>query len=88
MGRQRVGVRVGYGIGAWVGIYTRHAQVFGFWSGSFVPQGKASRRVIAGPIARSDNTAMGCEGRAPGAENLGVAGIPRYPAVHDQLLQQ
>jgi hypothetical protein len=33
-------------------------------SASFAFQGKASRRVIAGPMARSDNAAMGHEGRA------------------------
>ena len=32
-------------------------------SASFTFQGKASRRVIAGPMARSDNAAMGHEGR-------------------------
>ncbi len=46
-------------------MYTRPTRVFSFCSASLVPQGKASRRVIASPIARSDNAAMGCERRAP-----------------------
>ncbi len=45
--------------------YTRPTQVFSFCSASLVPQGKASRRVIASPVARSDNAAIGCERRAP-----------------------
>jgi hypothetical protein len=46
--------------------YTRRTWVFRFWSASFGSQGKASRRVIAWPMATSDNPAMGREGRAPG----------------------
>ena len=45
--------------------YTRRTWVLRFLSASFVSQGKALRRVIAGPMARSDNAAMGREGRAP-----------------------
>jgi hypothetical protein len=56
-------------------MYTRRTWVFGFRGASFAPRGKASRRVIADSMARSDNAAMGCEGGAPGAENPGVMGI-------------
>ena len=46
--------------------YTRRTWVLRSWSASVVFQGKASRRVIGGSIAKSDNAALGHEERAPG----------------------
>jgi len=45
-------------------LYTRRTWVSGERGASIVPESKARRRVIASPIARSRNAAIGCERRA------------------------